>query len=155
MSSLMRTNPASGDMAVSRLHNDIDRLFGGFFRAPLLSTFFDTPQGSLAPQVDIKSDDKGYHLSVELPGVAPEDVKVELKDNMLVLSGEKKEETCDKDSKVVSERRYGSFMRSFSLPEDADAEKITATAQNGILSLELPRKECPAEKTRTIEIQKA
>ncbi len=153
MSILMRTDPTSGDMAVSRLHNDIDRLFGGFLRTPLLSEFFNTPSGSLLPQVDMKSDEKAYHISVELPGVDPDGVKIEIQGSTMILSGEKKEEKCEKDSKVVSERRYGSFMRSFTLPEDADVEKCTAVAKNGVLTLELPRKETPADKTRTIAVR--
>ncbi len=151
-----RNIPARSGNAVSRLHNDIDRLFGGFFTSPFMSDFFERGEaGAMMPQMDLRSDDKGYTLSVELPGVQPEDVKIELDGGVLTLSGEKKEEIADGDRKHVQERRYGSFMRRFTLPEDADPDAVKATAKNGVLTLELPRRAGEASKARTIEIQKA
>ncbi|MDO5537156.1 MAG: Hsp20/alpha crystallin family protein [Desulfovibrionaceae bacterium] len=150
-----RNLPAEGTNAVSRLHNDIDRLFGGFFNFPSVSDFFENGSRGLIPQMDVKSDEKGYTFSVELPGVEPEAVKIELEGKTLKLSGEKKEEVADKDTKHVQERRYGSFMRSFTLPEDADAESLKAVAKNGVLTLQMNRRADEAAKTRTIEVQKA
>ncbi len=147
--------PARGFNAVSRLHDDIDRMFGSCFRSPMLSDFFHDHAGALLPQMDVKSDDKSYTFTVELPGVAPEDVHIRLEGGMLTLSGEKKEEIADKETKHVRERRYGSFTRSFTLPDDADADGLKAVAKNGVLTLEMPKKAPAAGTARTIEIQKA
>lgn len=139
--------------AVSRLHTDIDRLFNGFFRAPVLSNFFQTSAGSLMPQMDFKSDDKGYTMTVELPGIEPEAVKIELTGTTLTISGEKKEEVADSDKKHVQERRYGSFSRSLTLPDDADTDHLKAIARNGVLTLTMPRKVEATQNTRTIDVQ--
>ena len=82
----------AGMRGVNQLHDDIDRLFGGFFGRDFLPDFFTRDEKALMPQIDFKSDDKTYTMSVELPGVAPEDVKVEVNGNELTISGEKKEE---------------------------------------------------------------
>ena len=142
----------AGMRGVSQLHDDIDRLFGGFLGRDFFPDFFTKNDMTLMPQIDVKSDDKAYTMSVELPGVAPEDVKVEVNGNMLTVSGEKKEEVKENGKTHVQERRYGSFMRSMTLPEDADAENVKAVTKNGVLSLEIPRK--AESKAKSIEVQK-
>ncbi len=147
------TAPVRGANAVSRLHNDIDRLFGGFFSDSFMPDFFGRADAALMPQMDVKSDDKGYTFTVELPGVNPDDVKVQLENGVLTLSGEKKEEIADKETKHVRERRYGSFTRSCTLPDDADADALKAVAKNGVLTLKLPRRAEAQSRSRTIEVQ--
>ena len=151
-----RTNlPTVADMrGISRLHDEIDRLFGGFPGRTFWPAF-EKEEKALLPQVDLKSDDKQYTLSVELPGVAPEEVKIEVTGRELTISGEKKEEVMDEAKTHVQERRYGSFSRSMTLPEDADADSIRAVARNGVLTLEIARKATGADKARSIEVQKA
>ena len=151
-----RTNlPTVADMrGISRLHDEIDRLFGGFPGRTFWPAF-EKEEKALLPQVDLKSDDKQYTLSVELPGVAPEEVKIEVTGRELTISGEKKEEVMDEAKTHVQERRYGSFARSMTLPEDADADSIRAVARNGVLTLEIARKATGADKARSIEVQKA
>ncbi len=144
----------AGVRGVNQLHDDIDRLFGGFFGRDFLPEFFTRDEKALMPQIDFKSDDKAYTMSVELPGVAPEDVKVEVNGNELTVSGEKKEEVKENGKTHVQERRYGSFMRSMTLPEDADCDSIKAVTKNGVLSLEIPRKAPEQSKVRSIEVQK-
>jgi len=94
-------------------------------------------------------------MKVELPGVAPEAVKLEVNDGVLTISGEKKEETKDEQTKEVRECSYGSFTRSMTLPEDADAEHITATSKNGILTVSIPRKAPDQSRVRKIEVRAA
>lgn len=142
---------------LSRLHNEIDRLFHSFPGEENWPDVFahDVAAGFM-PHMDLKSSETAYTMSVELPGVAPEDVKIEVRDNTLTISGEKKEETSSKDEKGtthVQERRYGSFMRSLQLPEDADADSIRAVASNGVLTLDIPRR-APKSTVKSIEIQK-
>ena len=133
----------AGMRGVNQLHDDIDRLFGGFFGRDFLPDFFTRDEKALMPQIDFKSDDKTYTMSVELPGVAPDE---------LTISGEKKEEVKEDGKTHVQERRYGSFMRSMTLPEDADCESIKAVTKNGVLTLEIARK--PESKAKSIEVQK-
>ncbi len=144
----------AGLAGVSQLHDDIDRLFGGFFDRDFWPALAREGK-DLLPQVDFKSDEKQYTLSVELPGVAPEEVKIEVTGRELTISGEKKEEVMDKARTHVQERRYGSFARTMTLPEDADADAIRAVAKNGVLTLEIARRMDEASKSRSIEVQKA
>ena len=140
---------------LSRLHNELDRMFDNFFSP----AFFDREpfrfRGDFLPSLDVTSDDKAYAMKVELPGVAPEAVKLEVSDGVLTISGEKKEETKDEQTKEVRECSYGSFTRSMTLPEDADAEHITATSKNGILTVSIPRKAPDQSKVRKITVQAA
>ena len=140
---------------LSRLHDEIDAMFDNFF-AP--SSFEREPfqmKSDFLPSLDVTSDDKAYAMKVELPGVAPEAVKLEVNDGVLTISGEKKEETKDEQTKEVRECSYGSFTRSMTLPEDADAEHITATSKNGILTVSIPRKAPDQSKVRKITVQAA
>ena len=108
------------------------------------------------PDIDLTSDEKNYVMKVELPGVSPEDVDIKLDDGVLTISGEKKEEsTDDKTKSHVKERRFGSFMRSMTLPEDADAEHISASSKDGVLTISIPRKAPEKPQARTITVQKA
>ena len=140
---------------LSRLHNELDRMFDNFFSP----AFFDREpfrfRGDFLPSLDVTSDDKAYAMKVELPGVAPEAVKLEVNDGVLTISGEKKEETKDEQTKEVRECSYGSFTRSMTLPEDADAEHITATSKNGILTVSIPRKAPDQSRVREIEVRAA
>ena len=140
---------------LSRLHNELDRMFDNFFSP----AFFDREpfrfRGDFLPSLDVTSDDKAYAMKVELPGVAPEAVKLEVSDGVLTISGEKKEETKDEQTKEVRECSYGSFTRSMTLPEDADAEHITATSKNGILTVSIPRKAPDQSRVRKIEVRAA
>ena len=136
---------------LSRLHNELDRMFDNFFSP----AFFDREpfrfRGDFLPSLDVTSDDKAYAMKVELPGVAPEAVKLEVNDGVLTISGEKKEETKDEQTKEVRECSYGSFTRSMTLPEDADA----ATSKNGILTVSIPRKAPDQSRVRKIEVRAA
>ena len=144
----------AGMRGISRLHDDIDRLFGGFLAREPWPDFSARDDMALLPQIDFKSDNKTYTMSVELPGVAPEDVKIEVNANELTISGEKKEEVKEDGKTHVQERRYGSFMRRVTLPEDADCDSIKAISKNGVLTLEIARKAPEQGKVRSIEVQK-
>ena len=107
---------------------------------------------ALAPAVDLSEDEKSYIVSVELPGVRKEDVTVELQDEVLTIRGEKKSEREEKKGKSHwVERSYGSFCRSFTLPPSAVAEELKANFKDGVLSVEIPKRE--QAKTRQIAIK--
>jgi HSP20 family protein len=105
------------------------------------------------PPVDISEDDKEYTLKAELPWMSKEDVKVTVENGVLSITGERKEEKEAKDKKYYRvERSYGSFIRSFTLPEGALADKISAEFKDGILKLHLPKDEKAKSKTVDVKI---
>ena len=95
-----------------------------------------------APLVDISENEKEYLISAELPGVEKKNLHVDVKDNLLTLSGERKEEHKKKENGHRRlERFYGSFQRSFVLPDGVDTEKINAKYENGLLNVTIPKAE--------------
>ncbi len=103
------------------------------------------------PTVDISEDDNEYLIKAELPEVKKEDVKVTVENGVLTLRGERKFEKEENGKKYHRiERSYGSFMRSLSMPDDADAEKVAADYKDGVLQIHLPKSE--AKKPRQIEV---
>lgn len=102
--------------------------------------------------IDIREEDDAYYVDAEVPGLSAEDVKVDVDKNVLTLSGERKVEKEEKEGTYRRvERQYGSFTRSFTLPETVDADKITADLKDGVLALRLPKKEAP--KPRAISVK--
>ena len=143
---------------VSRLHDDIDRLFGGFFGQPAGEDKAQAEPACLAdflPGMDLTSSDKAYAMPVEPPGVAPENVDVKVEDRVLTVSGEKQEAKAEGEKKHVAERVYGRFLRRLSLPDDADADALPASCNAGGLTVYSPRKAPEKPQARSIEIAKA
>jgi HSP20 family protein len=106
----------------------------------------------LSPAVDLSEDEKSYVVTAELPGVGKDDVTVELHEDVLTIRGEKKSEREEKkDRSHWVERSYGSFARSFTLPPTAQAEELKASFKDGVLRIEIPKKE--AAKPRQISIK--
>lgn len=142
---------------VSRLHDDIDRLFGSFFSQPNEEggKGGSTALADFLPGMDLTSTEKEYAMHVELPGVAPENVDVKVEDRVLTVSGEKKEAKAEGEKKHVAERVYGRFLRRLSLPDDADADAIHASFKDGVLTVEIPRKAPEKPQARSIEIARS
>jgi HSP20 family protein len=106
------------------------------------------------PHADVAETKDEIRVLVELPGMRPEDVEVDLENNVLTISGEKQEERQegDKESRWhLSERRYGRFSRSFVLPRDVEQERINARFENGVLNVTIPKSE--KAKPRRINVQ--
>lgn len=94
------------------------------------------------PAMDIRETDKALLIQAELPGIDKKDVKVEVKDDVLAISGERKYENDVKEENVHRiERAYGHFFRSFSLPANVDTSKVDATMRNGVLEIRLQKQE--------------
>src|SRR5690606_3465239 len=106
-----------------------------------------------APAVDISENPQAYLIKADLAGVRREDIQVRVEGGQLRLSGERKFEKEEKDKKQHRvERFYGSFSRSFSLPDDADESQIKAEYKDGVLNLTLPKREPSAPRSREIAI---
>jgi HSP20 family protein len=132
---------------------EIDRLFDRFSSDLLWPSFprvFDDrslfggrPSFSVpTPAMDVSEDADAYKLSAELPGMHEGEIDVTVTDGTLTLTGEKKQEKEQKDkSYYLSEREYGSFKRSFTLPEGIDADKISAEFAKGVLTITLPKRQ--------------
>lgn len=104
------------------------------------------------PQVEVKENDKHYTVTMELPGLDEKDVKATVEGDMLTISGEKKLERSDEKTHY-SERSYGSFTRSFTLPNDADRGHVTAQFAKGVLAVEIPKTAATAQQGKQIEIK--
>jgi len=104
------------------------------------------------PLVDITEDDKEYLIKAELPEVKKEDVKVSVEEGTLAISGERKFEKEEKGKKYHRiERAYGSFMRSFTLPEGAAGDNVSAEFKDGVLKVHLPKS--PEAKPKSIDVK--
>ena len=128
----------------SDLRREIDRLFDTVLWGERSNGFgwYGGYGGEMRwiPAMDIEEEDDRIRLLVEVPGVKPEDVEVTVENGVLTVSGEKKvERESGSNGSRTFERRYGRFERSVRLPENVDAEHITATHDNGVLTLELPK----------------
>ena len=105
-----------------------------------------------APACEVGENDGAYVVTVELPGAKREDVQLEIHDDVLSIRGEKKSEREEKNEKRhYVERSYGSFTRSFTLPANADADRIKASFKEGVLTVEIPKTE--VAKPRVIDIK--
>jgi HSP20 family protein len=103
------------------------------------------------PSVDVSETDGEYQIKAEIPDVKKEDVKVTVEDGVLTIQGERKHEKEEKGKKYHRvERSYGSFIRSFTLPDLVDEEKVKAEFKDGVLNLQLPKPE--KAKPKAIEV---
>jgi HSP20 family protein len=130
----------------------LNRIFGRTERA-------DSDNGMLAvadwmPSVDISETDTAYLIKGEIPGVKKEDVKVTIEDGMLTIQGERKQEKEEKGKKFHRvECSYGSFMRSFRVPDDADESKVKAEFKDGMLNVTLTKNPKAKAKSSAINVK--
>ncbi|WP_457572764.1 Hsp20/alpha crystallin family protein [Desulfolithobacter sp.] len=135
---------------------EMDRYFETFFRNPfamLSSPLMPVPRmEGLNPSVDIYEEGNEVVVKAELPGIDKDDLNVTITENSLTISGEKKqEEKVDKKDYHRIERRYGSFTRSFRLPEDVNGDKAKASFKDGVLEIRLPRTKESRQKKIAID----
>lgn len=158
--------PADPWHPFAQLRQDIDRLFDDFWggsRRGMTSRLFDFEplakglrgqMGFVEPKVDVAETDHEYEITAELPGLDEKDVDVSLSDGILTIRGEKKSETEEKKKDYYRvERSYGSFQRSFSLPDSIDEDKIGASFEKGVLKLTLPKSAEAQKKQRKIAVK--
>ena len=144
--SIVRYNSALNDFVPTSFSNLIDRFFNESVSRAGGSAY------SFVPRVDIIEAEKAFEIHVAVPGMSKEDFKLDLNDNLLTISGERKFTKEKKDNNFHSiETQYGTFSRAFSLPENVDAGKISAAYNNGILEITVPKDEKKTLKT-TIKV---
>jgi HSP20 family protein len=147
----------------AKLRQEMDELFDNFVhgfpnfrRSPELHPTWkiETVFGNALPAVDFVDTEKSYSVTVELPGMSENDVNVSLVGRTLTIKGEKSQEKEEKKKDYyVAERRYGSFERSFKLPDDADCDKIDANFEKGVLKVIMPKNPKAAPQSKKIEIK--
>ncbi len=130
--------------------HDMDTLFDQFFNDSLLLA---KPSEKTGMRVDIKDTQDAFVIEAELPGINKENIDIKIQDNLLTLSVNQEENSeNNKDSYLVRERRVRSLQRSFDVSA-VDADKISAKFENGLLALQLPKKELVKPESRKIDIE--
>ena len=144
----MARRPADSLTALRRLNSMLDDAFAIW---PVVGESGAVTSAWL-PAVDVLENKEGVRITVELPGVKPEDVKLSVENSVLTIRGEKRatyEEKTDRMHRY--ERQYGSFERTFALPSPVDVDRVEARYDNGVLTVDLPKAE--KAKPKTIEIK--
>jgi len=151
------------------LRDEIDRVFEDFYKGlgwwPRPGRLFDVEPffepfrrmepiwAGKQPTADVAESDTEFRITAEMPGIDEKDIEVTVADGMLTIKGEKSEEKEEKKKDYhVSERRFGSFRRSFALPKTADIDKVQATMKNGVLSVVLPKAAAAQSTAKKVEI---
>jgi HSP20 family protein len=141
---------------LEEVSNQLNRMFG---RSMLARTTADAGKDAMtavdwAPSVDITETVEEFQIKAELPEVKKEDIKVAVDNGVLRIEGERKQEKEEKGKKYHRvERSYGSFLRSFALPDNVDGAKVHAEFKDGVLNVRLPK--APATKPKAVEVKVA
>lgn len=128
------------------------RLFEPFFRLPY---FDDNASASWNPPVDVAEEGDKIMVKVEVPGMEEKDLRVSFEDGLLTVSGERQFERKDERNYHRIERQYGSFVRTFTLPRSVDAGSIAANYRNGVLEIEIPKREDAKPRQISINVGSA
>lgn len=141
---------------IKQLQRGIDQIFEDFTTMPSFfrpsRSFMDMEQEAFTPPCDIEESNNQYLVSFDIPGMKKEDVKIEVTDNQLIVSGERKEERKEeKANRITEERFHGTFMRSFTLPANVKSDQVEASYENGILKIAIPKTEVSKPKQISIK----
>ena len=139
MRNLTRWNPRN-EIEVNDPFRSFEQMFDDLWRNWPARFTSDTTRPMLRPAMDVIENDDNLTVRIDLPGLSPDDVKVEIEDNILTISGAVGD-TIEKegDRYHYRERSYGSFQRSVRLPNTIDTEKVDATFENGVLNIAMPK----------------
>jgi HSP20 family protein len=162
------TRGASYPMESFRSEMDwlFDDLFGGRAMMPFPRSLFDWDVepfgdltkrlGAVAPRIDVRESDKAFTIDAELPGMDEDDIELTLSDGLLTLKGEKKEEREEKkEDYYLSERRYGSFKRTFRVPDSVEQDEVSASFRKGVLTVAMPKSAKVRKEEKRIKIKAA
>ncbi|GGA52716.1 Hsp20/alpha crystallin family protein [Kroppenstedtia eburnea] len=136
---------------VTRFRHELDRSFQRFFNEPLFPGEEFGRQRFL-PALNVEEKADHYVIQAEMPGMEPDDIEIEVQGNTLVIRGERREERKEDSRYHLVESRYGTFQRSFPLPDNVDVEGITADAKNGVLFIRVPKDQ--SREPRRIQINR-
>lgn len=121
------------------LQREFDRLFDSFLPQSSVS---ESDLGNWSPRADIQESESAYTLELDIPGMSRDNININFHDGVLSISGEREFEKTEDDSKLYRyERQFGKFLRSFALGKSVDADKITATYADGVLTVDVPKTE--------------
>lgn len=153
---LVKWEPRVGELEpVRSLRQEVDRLFEDFFRGwprPWSGGLLAAEEGAFAPKVDLKETEKELVLSAEVPGLQKEDLGVNIMEDSVTISGERKaEKETKKEGYYYKETSQGAFQRVIPLPCPIVADKAKAKLKDGVLTLTLPK--AAPSKTRSVEIK--
>lgn len=158
---IWRTSRWNPFREMNRLQRRMDYLFDDFFRPsrPLVDV---EEEGEFTPVCDVDETDSHFLVSFDLPGVKKDDVKIELRDNQLMVSGNRKrEQRIERANRLSEERLYGAFMQSFTLPSQVQPEQVEANFDHGVLKISIPKaksaqtKQIPIKEGKFIESKAA
>jgi HSP20 family protein len=147
------------------LRREVDRLFddfsGGAWRSPFGRSFFDIEPFRRAeaafgavPAIDVTETEKSYEITAELPGMEEKNIDVKLANGILTIRGEKQDEKEEKKKDYyLRERSFGSFERSFQVPDNVDTNKIDASFKKGVLTVMLPKSAEAQRAEKKIEVK--
>ena len=142
----------------SMFRREVDRLFDDF----LTPTFAAEPRSFTAaagaagawPSLDVEDTGKAYLVTAEIPGLDQKDVELNLRDNALIISGEKRQEHHEANGgRTYAERTFGRFQRAIPFDQEVEADKVEATFKNGVLKVALPKNPKAQDQARRIEIR--
>lgn len=146
---LTRWNPAQ---ELDEMQKLMSRFFGRWPEVDRAPSEENMTRSDWMPAIDVSSTPEEYAVTAELPGMKKEDIKVRVKDGVLTLAGERHQEKEEKGKRFHRvERYYGSFLRSFTLPEDINEQKLVAEFKDGLLTVRVPRAE--VQKPKAIEVK--
>jgi HSP20 family protein len=148
------------------LRQEINRMFDDFgwgswptFRRPLFTpepVFSAGVSRKTMPAVDVVESEKVYEVTAELPGMDEKNIEIKVVNGVLTVKGEKQEQKEEKKKDYyLQERYYGSFERSFEIPETVDTDKIEATFKKGVLTVTLPKKAESQKPAKKVEVKAA
>ncbi len=146
-----------GETPMLAIQNEMNRMFDQFFTDdfPFSTRLVARPAMDFLPKLDISETETEYKMTAELPGMEEKDIQIRLEKDTLVLSGEKKSETEEKEKTYHRvERSYGSFERVIPFDTQLDEDKVSAVFKNGVLTITLPKAGDAIRKSRQIEIKK-
>jgi HSP20 family protein len=151
MSAITLWRPRRNAIAVG---GALDRLFDDWFYRP--SGSWLVPGWTESLPLDVYQEDGNLVIKAEVPGVPSEDIDIEVKDNVLTISGEtKSEDEVEEENYIRRERRYGSFCRSLALPAEAEGDKAEASFEDGVLTVTVPVAEEPQPEIVKIEVKES
>ena len=149
-------NIRQGKNPFASLQNEVNKLFEGFGGDWNVPSLWSSDNKNISPAIDIIENDKSFKVEAELPGIKQENVEVDINDSYLNIKAEKKSsKNDDGDNYVRRERFYGTYQRTISLPETADASKAKASFKKGVLWVEIPKKAEAVAKSRKLEVREA